>query len=255
MLRARAGHHGHGPALVRVRGLWTARRPVTDASRFDTAGPAPLRGSHDILIHQNLMADDEGLERIQNDDDLDRLRAGHDLVDFEESRSLRINPELPWNRRCARVWTVKFAQDLAAAFYAKFDQPLQVNSAARSVDYQLRLTHVNGNAAGIEGEAASPHLTGQAIDLGKRGMNRAQLAWMRAHLLPLIEAGQIDVEEEFRQACFHISVYRSYLPVTRSLPKHELAQLGTQSVNQTGTKAPVIRIPPSTPARDTDPQP
>jgi hypothetical protein len=34
---------------------------------------------------------------------------------------------------------------------------------------------------------------------------------MRAYLQPLIGQGKIDVEEEFRQACFHISVYRNYV--------------------------------------------
>jgi hypothetical protein len=260
MLKARSGRNGHGPVLVRVHGRLVPRRifarePIADTSRFTFIGPAPLRGSRDILVHQNLMADDEGLERIQDADELERLRSSRDLVDFDESRSLHLNAELPGNRRCARPWTVKFAEDLASAFYAKFGQPLQVNSAARSVDYQLRLAHTNGNAAGIDGDVASPHLTGQAIDIGKRGMNRAQLAWMRARLLPLIETGDIDVEEEFRQACFHISVYRSYLPVTRALPKHELAQLGSQSGSQTVTKVPIIRIPTTVPARDTEPQP
>jgi hypothetical protein len=35
---------------------------------------------------------------------------------------------------------------------------------------------------------------------------------MRSRLLPLEEAGKIDVEEEFQQACFHITVYKSYVP-------------------------------------------
>jgi hypothetical protein len=35
---------------------------------------------------------------------------------------------------------------------------------------------------------------------------------MRSWLLPLQQAGKIDVEEEFQQACFHITVYKSYLP-------------------------------------------
>jgi hypothetical protein len=39
-----------------------------------------------------------------------------------------------------------------------------------------------------------------------------QIAWLRTYLQPLIGDGKIDVEEEFRQACFHISVYRKYLP-------------------------------------------
>ena len=45
-------------------------------------------------------------------------------------------------------------------------------------------------------------------------MSLAQIAWMRSYLLPLMNSGKIDVEEEFQQACFHISVYRSYLPAS-----------------------------------------
>jgi hypothetical protein len=65
------------------------------------------------------------------------------------------------------------------------------------------------------------------MDLGKRGMSVAQIAWMRAYLLPLMQSGKIDVEEEFQQACFHISVYRTYLPVPskRRLPRNEVAAL------------------------------
>jgi hypothetical protein len=183
------------------------------------AAASPLRGSHDILVHQNLMATGEGLDRIQNDGDLQRMRESGELIDFQDSRSLHVNPELPYDRRSARIWTVQFAQDLARQYYERFGEPLIVTSAARSIEYQRHLTHFNGNAAGVEGEAASPHLTGQAIDIGKRGMTRVQLTWMRDQLLPVMQAGRIDVEEEFRQACFHISVYPGYLPGVRELAK------------------------------------
>jgi hypothetical protein len=171
------------------------------------------------------MADDEGLSRIQDDDELDRLRAAHLLVELPASASLHINPELPANRRCARPWTARFAADTARAYYARFHQPLQVNSAVRTVDVQLRLLQTNGNAAPAEGDTASPHLTGQAIDFAKHGMSLAQIAWMRSYLLPLMSSGKIDVEEEFQQACFHISVYRSYLPPARRSNRTLVAQL------------------------------
>jgi hypothetical protein len=187
--------------------------------------PAPLKGTHEILVHQNLMADDEGLERIQDDDDLARLRASHQLISFPESASLHVNPELSAARRCARVWTVRFATDIAHQYYARFRQPLQVNSAVRTIAYQVRLQRVNGNAAGIGGDVASPHLTGQAIDFGKSGMSLAEIAWMRAYLKPLMDSGKLDVEEEFQQACFHISVYQNYLPAVVKRPKTELATL------------------------------
>ncbi len=186
--------------------------------------PPPMRGTREILMHQNLIADEEGLSRIQDDDDLRRMRTDRMLVDFPESMSLHVNPELAGDRRCARPWTVRFAADIARAYYARFHQPLQLNSAVRTVAYQLRLRRVNGNAAGIGGDMASPHLTGEALDFGKRDMSTEQIAWMRMYLRPLMQVGKVDVEEEFQQACFHISVYRSYAP-EMLLSRRESAQL------------------------------
>ena len=189
--------------------------------------PAPLRGTREILVHQNMMADDEGLQRVQDDADLRRMRSTRQLIDFPESASLHLNPDLASDRRCARPWAVRFASDVARAYYARFHEPLQVNSAVRTVAYQVRLRRVNGNAAGITGEAASPHLTGEALDFGKRGMSLQEIAWMRGYLLPLMQGGKLDVEEEFQQACFHISVYRAYLPASkrRAVVRSEEAQL------------------------------
>jgi hypothetical protein len=101
---------------------------------------------------------------------------------------------------------------LARYYYASFHTALQVNSAVRTVEFQERLLRTNGNAAPAGGDTASPHLTGEAVDIGKHGLSLVEIAWMRAYLQPLIAQGAIDVEEEFQQACFHISVYRSYLP-------------------------------------------
>ncbi len=194
----------------------------------------PLRGSREILEHQNVMADAEGLNRVEDDAELRQMRADHLLLDFPESAALRVNPELESDRRCARPWTVLFATDIARAYYARFHEPLQVNSAVRTVAYQLRLRRVNGNAAGIEGDLASPHLTGEAMDFGKHGMTRVEIAWMRLYLRPLMQAGKLDVEEEFQQACFHISVYRSYAP---ELQRREFARAGQPEHDYTGVQA------------------
>jgi hypothetical protein len=194
--------------------------------------PPPMRGTREILVHQNLIADEEGLTRIQDDYDLRRMRAEHMLVDFAESTSLHLNPELPSDRRCARPWTVRFADNISRAFYARFHEPLQVNSAVRTVAYQVRLRRVNGNAAGTGGDMASPHLTGEALDFGKREMSTAEIAWMRLYLRPLMESGKLDVEEEFQQACFHISVYRAYAPDIPAIHRHatrDYAQLSAPS--------------------------
>jgi Family of unknown function (DUF5715) len=174
--------------------------------------PPPLKGSHEILVHQNEVADRDGLDRIQNDEDLLGMRSERLLVSLPASNALQIDERLPMNRRYCRPWTAQFLATLAQAHYARFHTPLQVNSAVRTVEFQQHLMHINGNAAPAEGDTASPHLTGQAIDIAKHGLSLTEIAWLRGYLLPLVQEGRVDVEEEFQQSCFHISVYKRYLP-------------------------------------------
>ncbi len=136
------------------------------------------------------------------------------------NEGLQVDDRLPVNRRYCRPWTAQFLATLARAHYARFHTPLQVNSAVRTVEFQQHLMHINGNAAPAEGDTASPHLTGQAVDIAKHGLSLAEIAWLRGYLLPLVQEGKIDVEEEFQQSCFHISVYKKYLPPA---PERDLA--------------------------------
>ena len=185
---------------------------------YDSLGrllvPAPLYGSHEVLLHQNEMADRDGLTRIQNDAGLLDLLRQKKLVPLPVDETLRVDYRLPANRRYSRPWTARFLTALAQDHFTTFHSPLQVDSAVRTVQFQRRLIRTNGNAAPAAGDTASPHLTGQAIDIAKSSLSLPEIAWMRAYLQPLIEAGKIDVEEEFQQACFHISVYKNYLPAT-----------------------------------------
>jgi len=193
-----------------------ASTPVILPTLYNRRGrlivPPPLRGSHDILVHQNQVAEREGLDRIQNDEDLLNLRSERLLVSLPATNALQIDERLPANRRYCRPWTAEFLAALTRAHYAHFHTPLQVNSAVRTVEFQQHLVHINGNAAPAEGDTASPHLTGQAVDIAKHGLSLTEIAWLRGYLLPLVQEGKVDVEEEFQQACFHISVYKKYLP-------------------------------------------
>ncbi len=172
---------------------------------------APLRGSLESLERQNEKTEADGLERILDDNDLnDRIARGM-LVPVPVSAGLMVNPELPQNRRYCRPWTATFLADLARAHEARFHTPLDVSSAVRTVEYQKRLMEINGNAAQAEGDIASPHLTGATIDIAKQGLSRREIYWMRDRLNSLEAAGKIDVEEEFHQSCFHITVYKSYV--------------------------------------------
>ena len=184
--------------------------------------PPALKGSHEILVRQNTMADLDGLYRVRDDADLEDMRTGKLLVPIPAVAGMEVDERLPTNRRYCRPWTAQFLAELARAHYAKFHTPLQVNSAVRTVEFQRDLIMRNGNAAPAEGETASPHLTGQAVDLAKHGLSMAEIAWLRGYLLPLVQAGKVDVEEEFQQACFHISVYRKYVP--QAGPDRDIAQ-------------------------------
>jgi hypothetical protein len=174
--------------------------------------PPPLFGSRASLERQNTRTEADNLERIEDDDDLaDRIAHGL-LVPVPVSATLTINQSLPAQRRYCRPWTATFLADLARAHGAAFHKPLYVSSAVRTVAYQKQLMETNGNAAAAEGDIASPHLTGATVDLAKQGLSRQELGWLRGWLLPLQVVGKIDVEEEFRQTCFHITVYKSYVP-------------------------------------------
>jgi len=193
----------------------------------------PLRGSYESLVQQNQKTEADGLERIQDDDDLADRIARKMLVRVPASTALTVNPGLPENRRYCRPWAANFLADLARAHAAQFRRPVIVSSAVRTVEYQKRLMGINGNAAAAEGDIASPHLTGATVDIAKQGLSRKELAWMRSWLVPLIAADKIDVEEEFQQSCFHITVYKSYAPLARPRkPKTQKPSSPTQMASR-----------------------
>ncbi len=211
---SRGAQPGGTRAIAAEADAVTAKVPALDPVLFNRRGglivPPPLRGSREILVHQNTMANQEGLLRVKDDADLMELRRARQLVALPMTDEMRVAQQLPENRRYCRPWTHTFLVDIGRAHYAHFHQPLQVNSAVRTVAFQRRLRRTNGNAAPIAGDTASPHLTGQTIDIAKRGLSMTEIAWMRGYLLPLQQEGKIDVEEEFQQSVFHISVYKSY---------------------------------------------
>ena len=170
----------------------------------------PLKGSHESMLRQNERTFGDDLERIEDDDQLELLTENKELVDLPETDSLRVAANLPVERRYCRPWTRTFLDDMSREYYNEFGQPLQVNSAVRTVKVQKKLRRRNRNAAMVDGDVASPHLTGAAIDIARRGMSKQQISWMRDYLIKYRDAGQIDVAEEFRTRCFHITVYKEY---------------------------------------------
>ena len=131
-----------------------------------------LKGSYESMLRQNEEIDRLELPRIQNDDELESMILRQELVGIEESNSLKVAANIEPTKRFCRPWTNEFLTDLSEAYYQEFRQPIQVNSAVRTVEQQKKLRRHNHNAAPIDGDTASSHLAGTTVDLAKRGLSR-----------------------------------------------------------------------------------
>jgi len=194
-----------------------------------------FRPSRDSLLRQNEEIDRLELPRIQDDAELEQLKASEELVPIVAGETLRFDPRLDPDRRYCRPWTRDFVDDLSQAFYKQFHNQIQVNSAVRTVKIQKKLRRHNRNAAPAEGEIASSHLAGVTVDLQRRGMSREQIKWMQAYMLPLKNLGLIEPEEERRQWVFHVMVSDRYTDWRES---QMLA--GEQPANEQGEAAQTI---------------
>ena len=175
-----------------------------------------FRPSHDSLLRQNEEIDRLDLPRIQDDDQLEELKASGALVPIVASESLKIEHRLDPARRYCRSWTLEFVQDLGQAYYQRFHQQIQVNSAVRTVMVQKKLRRHNRNAAPAEGETASSHLAGLTLDLQRRGMTKEQVRFVERYLFYLHQLGLVEPEEERRHWCFHVMVSDRYADWRRS---------------------------------------
>jgi len=169
-----------------------------------------FRPSRDSLLRQNEEIDRLELPRIQDDDELEHLKASEQLVPIVAGQSLRFDPRLNPDRRYCRPWTRDFVDDLSEAYYKEFHSQIQVNSAVRTVKIQKKLRRHNRNAAPEKGELASSHLAGITVDLQRRGMTRQQVQWVETYMLPLKNLGLIEPEEERHQWVFHVMVSDRY---------------------------------------------
>jgi hypothetical protein len=169
-----------------------------------------FRASHESLLIQNAEINRLDLPRIQNDTELEALKADGSLLEIRSGEMLRFDPRLDPTRRYCRLWTLDFVNDLSQAFYNRFHQQIQVNSAVRTVVVQKKLRRHNRNAAPADGDTASSHLAGVTVDLQRRGMSKDQIRWMQHYLFYMKAIGLVEPEEERHQWVFHIMVSGRY---------------------------------------------
>ena len=129
---------------------------------------------------------------------------------FTPGKRCAFDPRLDPSRRYCRPWTLDFVDDLSQAYYNRFHQQIQVNSAVRTVKVQKKLRRHNRNAAPADGDTASSHLAGVTVDLQRRGMSKDQIRWMEHYLFYMKALGLVEPEEERHQWVFHIMVSGLY---------------------------------------------
>lgn len=169
-----------------------------------------FKPSHESLLIQNAEIDRLDLPRIQDETELEALKADGSLLPIVPGETLRIEPSLDPSRRYCRPWTLAFVNDLSQAYYNRFHQQIQLNSAVRTVKVQRKLRRHNRNAAPAEGDTASSHLAGVTVDLQRRGLSKEQIRWMEHYLFYMKAVGLVEPEEERRHWCFHIMVSGHY---------------------------------------------
>ncbi len=171
-----------------------------------------FRGSKEKEERQNEVADKDELVRFEDDAAVREAVKSGALVSLPETEFVHVDPRLEPELRYCMPQTREFLLAAGKKSKTEVGLPLQVNSAVRTVPYQRKLKKHNPNAADADGPYASSHLTGATVDIAKKPMNRRQRIWFRKYLLPLQQAGKIEVVEEFNQAVFHVMVFKSYAP-------------------------------------------
>jgi uncharacterized protein YcbK (DUF882 family) len=173
-------------------------------------GAASLRATRSSQAIQNERADEDNLSRMEDRAMVQRWARLELLARVPDKTSTYYLHSVHDENQYLRPWAKLFLERLSRQYHARHRKPLRVTSLLRTAAYQQSLSRRNGNAAAAEGPKRSAHLTGACLDVSKKGMTRAQQAWVRSVLASLKTKGYVYAVEEFQQPVFHILVHRDY---------------------------------------------
>ena len=105
-------------------------------------------------------------------------------------------------------------EQLAKAYFAKFNRPLRVTSLSRSMQYQIGLNRFNPNSFKVRGRGSlPPHTSGCAFDLARKHMTAEEQNFMMEMLAGMERRGILDALREGNlNACFHVFIYDDGVP-------------------------------------------
>jgi hypothetical protein len=159
---------------------------------------------------QNRQADAENLSRMKDRAMIQKLGQAGLLVRVPSNTRHYYTKYVSADYSYLRPWSKRFLEDLSRQYFARFKKKLRVTSMVRTAGLQQKVGKKNGNAAAAYGPRRSSHLTGSTMDISKRGMSAAEIAWMRKKLHAHKQSGALYAIEEFSQPTFHIMVHRKY---------------------------------------------
>ncbi len=133
----------------------------------------------------------------------------YDLNNAAHRKQMRMRLLRMFNQRAKPI-----LQELADAYYQKFNRPLRVTSLTRSMDYQIGLNATNANSFKVRGEGSlPPHTSGCAFDLARKHMNAEEQNFVMDKLAEMEKAKKLDALIEYgTNACFHVFIYNDGVP-------------------------------------------
>ncbi len=133
----------------------------------------------------------------------------YDLNNPNDRKQMRMRLLRMFNQRAKPI-----LEEVADAYYQKFNRPLRVTSLTRSMDYQIGLNATNANSFKVRGEGSlPPHTSGCAFDLARKHMTAEEQNFVMRKLAEMENANKLDALIEYgTNACFHIFIYSDGLP-------------------------------------------
>jgi hypothetical protein len=180
-----------------------------------------LRANGSSQAIQNQRADRDDLSRMEDAAMVQRFAQAGLLVRVPSRTKYYYTRYIPAKYRYLRPWSKLFLDRLCSQYHQRFQNKCRVTSTLRTAAFQNSLRKRNGNAASAYGPRRSSHLTGATLDISKKGMGAAEIAWMRRVLYSLREAGYLYAVEEFSQPTFHIMVYKNYPQYVAALERKQ----------------------------------
>lgn len=133
----------------------------------------------------------------------------YDLNNPNDRKQMRMRLLRMFNQRAKPI-----LEEVANAYFQKFNRPLRVTSLTRSMDYQIGLNATNANSFKVRGEGSlPPHTSGCAFDLARRHMTAEEQNFVMRKLAEMEDANKLDALIEYgTNACFHVFIYSDGIP-------------------------------------------